>query len=80
MKRYVEVEPVCPFLGGKPCIKDGWQWNANVFHPCAFFDETASMNDNEPCLIKQTVNKIIGDDRDDNSVPLDLPWIEDSKE
>ena len=75
MKRLVEVEPVCPFVGFKPCIKDGWKWNTNTYHPCAYFDEDA-MDDDEPCLIQRAVKKVLGIERKnpDDPVPVDVPW------
>jgi len=73
MKRYVEVESICPFIG-KPCIKDGWQWNSSVIHPCAFFDEYAC-SDTEPCLIKRAVNTILKrSDKPETNKPVDVPF------
>ena len=63
MKRYVEVEPICPFIG-KPCIRDGWQWDQKIIRPCAFWDE-ASMNNEEPCLIFRAIKKTLNINADD---------------
>ena len=82
MKRYVEIEPVCPFIGCKPCIKDGWQWNAKTYRPCAFWDGDASYMPEEPCRIKRAVNKILEDEMQDEPGcgTVDVPWTTDSRE
>lgn len=78
MKRYVEIEPVCPFVG-KQCIKDGWQWNSIILHPCAFYDESVfekDCNPQEPCRIKRAINRILSDEVQEelgNYVP-EVPW------
>ncbi len=67
MKRLVEVEPICPFLG-KTCIKDGWQYfNQKIIHPCAFWDDFPhnGIDPEEPCRLKRAVNKILSDEESD---------------
>ena len=75
VKRYVEVEPICPFMN-RPCIQDGWQWDQNIIRPCAFWDDKASMDDVEPCLIMRTVEKVldIKKNNSDLSSPVEVPW------
>lgn len=79
MKRYVEIEPVCPFLN-RPCIKDGWQWDKKIIRPCMFYDEDASMNDNEPCMILRAVTTLIGKKETIDAVPVEVPWDTEKKE
>ena len=80
MKRYVEIEPICPFMN-RPCIRDGWQWDQKIIRPCAFWDDAASMNDIEPCLIMRTVEKILDIKKDDidSSSPVMVPWPVEEK-
>ena len=86
MKKYVEIEPVCPFLGGKKCIEDGWQWNASTYHPCAFYDADAvyhGVSPDEPCRIKRAVNRILSDEvssDDEEQTIAKVPWDTDEKE
>ena len=85
MKRYVEIEPVCPFLGGKPCIKDGWQFNGSVYHPCAFFDGDSvyhGVSPEEPCRIKRAIRRILSDEVSDETDPdykVDVPWTSEKE-
>lgn len=76
MIRCVKIEPVCPFIGGKKCIEDGWQFNANTFHPCAFWDGDASYMPDEPCRIKRAVNKMLAYELQDDPgcTEVDVPW------
>ena len=79
MKRYVEIEPVCPFIN-RPCIKDGWQWDKKIIRPCMFYDEDASMNDNEPCMILRAVTTLIGKKEMIGEVSVEVPWDTEEKE
>ncbi len=78
MKKYVEIEPICPFIG-KACIRDGWQWNASTYHPCAFYDESVFSKDcypQVPCRIQRAIDRILFDeqqDTSDNDAVL-VPW------
>lgn len=73
MRRFIEIEPVCPFFG-KPCIKDGWQLDRKIVRPCMFFDENSAMNDEEPCLIMRTVDKVLNRKNTDDNAPVEVPW------
>ena len=79
MKRYVEVEPICPFVG-KPCIKDGWQhWDQKTLRPCAFWDTDIhnGIDPDEPCRIKRAINRILSyeiSDSPDDNVIAEVPW------
>jgi len=81
MKCYVEIEPICPFVG-KPCIKDGWQsWNQKVLRPCAFWDDFPhGQSDLEPCKIKRAINKLLSDEVPDENCPVEVPWDTTKKE
>ena len=83
MKRLVEVEEICPFIG-KPCIRDGWQWDRKIAHPCAFWDgDRLPYTDPaiEPCRIKRGLNKILAEENSELSTDTDLevPWGSDEK-
>ena len=73
MKRYIEIEALCPFVQ-RPCIKDGWQWNQKITRPCMFYDETSSLDDKEPCMILRAVETIIGKKETTNDGTVDVPW------
>ena len=83
MKRYVEVEPICPFVG-KPCIKDGWEWNSKVYHPCVFWDENTynGVYPEQPCKIKRAIARLLiretPDEYDPNAV-VNVPWNEEKE-
>lgn len=85
MKRYVAVESICPFIG-KPCIKDGWQWNSSVIHPCAFWDGDRSINGGvspePPCRLQRAISRILSDEKPDQTdgASPDVPWDISKKE
>ena len=68
MKRLVEIEPICPFIG-KECIKDGWKyWDQKIVRPCAFWDGDNTYDGvppEEPCRIKRAMNRILSDETPD---------------
>ena len=83
MDRTIKILPVCPFLGGKPCIADGITrevlWNGCTAHPCAFWDEHTYNGEypEEPCRIKRAVNRILMKEKPDEIDPnmvADVPW------
>lgn len=81
MKRYVEIRPICPFVG-KTCIADGWTGNDHfILHPCAFWDGDScnSASQEEPCRIKRAVNRILSDEEIETN-ELCVPWETDEKE
>ena len=79
MKKYIEVVAVCPFVG-KPCIKDGWQWDKNTANPCMFWDELSDSNA-EPCLLARAVNRILKrPDFPERIETPDVPWDTEEKE
>lgn len=79
MKKYVEIEPICPLIG-KQCIKDGWQhWNQETLRPCMFWDAEKSYNGIKPqeaCRLKKAINKILADEDqyENDSKPVDVPY------
>jgi len=83
MKKLVEIEPVCPFIG-KKCIADGWQWNSLIQHPCAFYDENTMCREypEEPCLIKRAINKILENEETSQAedISASVPWDTSEKE
>jgi len=82
MKRYVEIEPICPLLGGKPCIKDGWQLNSNVYHPCMLWDGDRVFNGvppTEPCRFLRALNRILSDEVTE-AEEMCVPWDTNGKE
>ena len=86
MKRFFEIDPICPFVG-KPCVKEGMQWDSNIIRPCIFWDGDKTINHGispePPCRIERALKKILSNEKPDeaggNSVP-DVPWDTDTKE
>ena len=82
MRKFVEVEPICPFLD-KPCIKNGLEWDRKIVHPCAFWDEYPynGIDPEEPCRIKRAVNRILSDEVKANpdDIEIQVPWDETPK-
>lgn len=79
MEKYIKVVAACPFIGGKPCIKDGWKCNTNTMYPCMFYDTDISYNGrlpDEPCRIKRAINRILSDEIPDKpgNEPIEMPW------
>ncbi len=85
MKRTIEIEPICPFIG-KECISSGFpreiapKAETIIMHPCAFWDGDELYNGvtpDEPCRIKRAISRILADEiseEADNDNMNDVPW------
>ena len=86
MKRFFKVEPICPFVG-KPCIREGMQWNSDVIRPCVFWDGDKTINHGiipePPCRIERALKKILANEKLDEvdwNNTVCVPWDTDTKE